>query len=1470
MIASRARVLWFLLAASCSAADETTLEVQERTLKGRVGAALDPISPAAEPLPTRVTLLSELQQPVPAYLTFANLQMVAEASFGFREGGADAATAPGTTRAYGDVAQLTSELVLGNGRASRFPRALAESFEGFAIREHLSNTTTGFSGTLFEYTGPIDPRLGLETGQLVMSFRSTEIIDDLARDAEATDREISQHGFAFGQLADIELWYQGLLERGVVHPTQSLIVTGYSLGGHLATAFTLLHPETVVETVTFNAPGVGRMASSTELAAILAEFQQRRSQGSADDFQSGPASSLYAILRPSLNPPANGDAVEAAISSVQQALDEAPGAGEGQRTIDELGRLRDALRPIERLFDAVERIERGIASGDASPPARVVAAAQIEALRLDYQLAVEHARRSTCSVFALQGLLGRVTAADQQRANLFELFGEIAPSAVASGQLHFGVPVPVFIENQPILRGILSELLFFSLPGGDRERAERATFGGLSLVRDNFVPNDYGDTHSLVLLVDSLSLLDVLTRLDPTLSAGTAGGLLRGVTEAVADVELFGQGTAEGDALERALDMLRVIVQGPGVAETRGNRAGGTWARIDDADGFHGRDTFHARLRALVDDPRFATLEGRVLVDLGHDPERSRDDFAALVSLITGATFGLRLADPGDELARQALAAVHPELHEAWLADREALARGADPDGLDFSDEQLADRARYLAALARYNRAVDPARDRIAPPIAAAPQQIYFDASSGRSLTEVVDPLPDLPDGPAIPAPELPEVSFNVSDDRRGTPRDDRLYATLLASLSGLGGDDVLQGGRGSNGLSGGEGDDTLAGGPGDDELDGGPGDDRLFGGRDFDRYVFALGGGHDEVVDSDGQGSIEVDGVAVTGAGALQSNASTWQTRDANVRFVLVDRGGGQQALVIGFAGRRDSIAILGWSPGQNLGITLGSEPFEVETERVFEGDFEKALELDNPATDFDESVVYQVADDGNFVPNGPEPGALDLIAGTEQGDLLRGLEGSDQLDGNSGDDRIEGGGGGDLLVGGPGADLILGGDGPDLILGSGIGAIQYPSATTSPGPEITGPVIAQGLSWVWVQTSDDRSLLSGAPTEDFPGDDGNSIDAGEGDDQVCAGTGADLVSVGPGLNEAHGLGGSDVVLGGPERDLLLGDGARSTDPNSFCVSEPEQDDDDLLSGGGGSDALIGQGGSDRLFGGAEDDELKGDATEGDTPAALHGDDLLEGGLGADTLIGAGGDDRLSGGENDDVLLGDEARNRLAPERHGRDRIDGGPGDDQLRGGGRDDVLFGGPGSDLIDGDDFAFDETSPSGNDRVEGGAGDDFLFGQAGDDVLSGGLGDDVLNGDSGADLLIGGPGEDSLQGGPDADALIGGPGSDYLNGGLGNDLYVLRTDHVPVLGESTTEFIDDVDGFDTVRFEDLFSSDVQLFELQGFIVLLFANRRAVALNGAAGENVSFAFLDGTFTLQGLREALRPNTLSSECAP
>jgi hypothetical protein len=82
--------------------------------------------------------------------------------------------------------------------------------------------------------------------------------------------------------------------------------------------------------------------------------------------------------------------------------------------------------------------------------------------------------------------------------------------------------------------------------------------------------------------------------------------------------------------------------------------------------------------------------------------------------------------------------------------------------------------------------------------------------------------------------------------------------------LNGGQGADLLLGGQGGDQLRGGAGADELIGGEGGDTLEGGEGSDQLKGGAGADSYEFTGDFGRDVIEDSDGQGSIKVDGQAI------------------------------------------------------------------------------------------------------------------------------------------------------------------------------------------------------------------------------------------------------------------------------------------------------------------------------------------------------------------------------------------------------------------------------------------------------------------------------------------------------------------------------------------------------------------------------------------------------------------------------
>ena len=501
-----------------------------------------------------------------------DLQMAAEANFGIDPRQSNSVLRPGQSIDTPEIPVV--RLVDGNNRSSLFPTKIAEAFSNrFQLIEHKSNTETGFSGTLFRYIGPNDEASGLKTGDKILSFRSTEFIDDAVRENQATNKgEIQDKGWAFGQIADMQSWYEQLSADAVKLGTGGqYYVTGYSLGGHLATAFRLMRQADgsagrINATYTFNGAGVGDVLNAGDafttgrrLLEITNRFRSESSvdflaagnvRGSSLSFSNTRVAALYGELRDIFNQRIGSFRDVAALQGVMSQvvstfnrwfpgsmvrsvstlplnsilLDEATLKDGGERlnpaSIGEVRQVVESILRIREILLEGERLTRVTNSG--TPPAEVPPY-QVAAMRLDYQMAVLNAAKSTSSyrTSALSagkdGLSLDTAAVKQVLANVFDVTGATEPSSVAKSQWHYGVPVRPFIEDQPLSRGNVAwETLTQSLLYWDTK-----------LLGDDFAKNDFGDTHSLVLMVDSLSVGAALATLDPTLTLDRMNTLFR-------------------------------------------------------------------------------------------------------------------------------------------------------------------------------------------------------------------------------------------------------------------------------------------------------------------------------------------------------------------------------------------------------------------------------------------------------------------------------------------------------------------------------------------------------------------------------------------------------------------------------------------------------------------------------------------------------------------------------------------------------------------------------------------------------------------------------------------------------------------------------------------------------------------------------------------------------------------------------
>lgn len=476
-------------------------------------------------------------------LKYADLQMAAEAFL----------VDPGTGAVKPNLRQA---LIDGNTHASRFTSVQATRFlEYWEVVAQQENTKTGFSGTVFKCRID-DPVTGAMAGETVMSFRSTEFLDDAARDNQATNTyEIADTGFAWGQLRDMETWYAQLLQQGKLVEGQ-FSLTGYSLGGHLASAFNEMHPTAVRQVVTFNGAGIGAVDPDKRLSALLARFTDL-SKPNAD------GSSKFSFTHPVIagafaRTRASGGVMSDADKNALNALIvNAHAEGTPPADVSDAQTLLKAAERVTKIRDEIGRL------GGITPEVAQVSADAVDQCSIDYQLAVLEVSKSTNATGLLQGLIQ--TYGDKvvhwEFVNQFDVVGDTTPSAVANSQHHVGQDVRVFIEDQPLYRGgVVGTALVESLKNG-----------GIKLLTSNWDRKDFGDTHSLVLLQDSLAVQATVLGMLPADQRGAAAAT---IAQALADasnrrrgngdaIDGRDQGKADGDALEKVVNALAVLTLGP-------------------------------------------------------------------------------------------------------------------------------------------------------------------------------------------------------------------------------------------------------------------------------------------------------------------------------------------------------------------------------------------------------------------------------------------------------------------------------------------------------------------------------------------------------------------------------------------------------------------------------------------------------------------------------------------------------------------------------------------------------------------------------------------------------------------------------------------------------------------------------------------------------------------------------------------
>jgi Ca2+-binding RTX toxin-like protein len=1352
-----------------------------------------------------------------------------------------------------DPGGLQSQLTRGNNRfgfdpltgplhgATRFTNVLADRFIAkYDIVDHHANDATGFSATLMQERG---------TNNFTLSFRGTEYenqVDggDWERDGlPGADGEIFFKGFAFGQLVSMEKYYQQLKADGWLPQGATLNVTGYSLGGHLATVFTELHAAEIQRTYTFNGAGHGDIAGGTpglpegaRIAEMLEYFSdQLVGQGLGDQpFASKATGNLYTDSR------------------YQTAL---------QAVFSQYQPTSQALSDIPRSDSAFAKITQ---------------------------------------------IVGHATQGDTEY--------------VANSGNH-AAETSVYIEDQPDFDG----------------------FGGF------FGTNgEYGTTHSITLIVDSLALQELFQTLSPALQPTQIAAIFTASSNDTATGTTVGlSGSAEAKPLENALDALRrLFLTGP-ITETPSDPATGGFGNLAN------RNKFYEGIATVKTALAGGTVTIEPFVELSAQG-------TAVVRLAPSEVMAVALENTDRGLAfRYALKNLNP--FAVISADYTALGHASngaltlfDPaTGFgDLTEQYLTDRAAFLEEKIELNllnnenssgnihfKDFSPNGLEITTTVDLRTDQEFLFGSDGddgigvlvgnskadhlygaggNDLLEGGDGRDYLQGDAGVDRLDGGEgadqmaggadsdfyIVDNLGDEviegfDNGIDRvESSVSLTLNANVEHLtltGSDDLdgtgnelnndITGNGGINRLNGKGGTDHLIGNGGNDVLIGGSGDnDLLEGGSGVDIYLYQTGDGHDRIEDSDATGVIFVNNQVLVG-GVKKAGQTDWVSPDGMIKYQM----SGTDLLVT-----LNDVTIMtvneNFESGQ-LGIALVDEPDApnydngLETKIIVAPDTLEPIDNTHNYIFTATSAWGPIIDlaDGNDQIHSDGSGRLiqagyghDRVYGSEFSDHIfgrgYGFEDPDKIDG---DDVIEGRGGADELDGDAGNDRLYGGEGNDRLFGD-VGTLG--SYVTPPGG--------------------DDFLDGGAGDDVLRGDYGEDILLGGTGDDTLAGdytehvktfqptaadfpfdttrAKADFLDGGAGADILYGDGGDDTLVGGTGNDLLYGDyGQRSFGLLDGNLSEIAGDD--VLDGGAGDDFIYGMAGDDILAGGDGADSIFGDFDILEWPTATtFGHDVIDTGAGNDQASGGSGNDSLFGGTGDDLLFGDaDFRN---PTATGNDVLDGEEGNDILLGGLGNDGIEGGEGHDLLLGtSDF---EWNNADQDVLSGGAGDDWLFGEGGNDVLLGGEGIDILLGDDflsgqvflgpitrsfdsllqgrgllvstapGDDVLDGGAGNDYLAGGAGHDILAGGSGDDFLDGGAGDDLYEFN------LGDGIDQMFDAGQGTDTVLFGSGIATDtVSLTPDAGRILLKVGASSDGILLGSVGDVVGsqtieqFQFADGT---------------------
>ena len=1006
-----------------------------------------------------------------------------------------------------DATQSRKLALIGNGtgdfssaEADRFlgvlPELNSSTPQGFDLRHHQPNDSTGFSASVF---------FDRSTNRYVLGIRGTESAADVVEDV----RRIGIQGYAGDQLVSLYRYYRrlttapgqavnysdsevallnsirlgvlvdpnfvtGIFRRSrfrtelaadvgiapldgsgtsVLPRGAPLVVTGHSLGGHLALLFGRLFPEVTDHVYTYNAPGVSRIGELGLWALGIPPLQASRVTNVASVMGEELISRTWS--KPGENV---GVFTEAGSPLYQHSI--VP--------------LTDSLA----LYGAFATLSPGLA-GDPAAVSGIISAAspysedslEIVLDELSAALGVDGA--PTLIARSLSDLAAR----DSYYENLYALLDARSPGRDYRIESLVGKPAGELASMAAADVGVrfaLNELMPFAVKNADFSSFEDSFSGQwlasraellAAMLDGNLVDRVFGLSGS----ADNVLFRDLDSGLRYSILDGFQGNLAVQISA-----------LADRSRLQQFLDTVaynRTVVFGsdsPGEGDqllglSGGDRLFGA-AGEDTLDGAGGDDYLEGgqgddrllggagddTLQGGAGSDRLEGGEGSdtyiLAANLDADTIVDRDGAvyagSALLTGGSGGNGGVYVSSDGNfryafsgNLSSQGTLVVNDALRVEGFRNGDLgirLTRAIDRPGLSVpvTEIDLFGDFEYHGYLVDFTRLIGP--------------------------DQYGNPTPAMI---AVPVPGRAEMNWEFP----GTPGNTHFVMgggnDRIEDM--LGGDDYLELGTGDDAGWGGSGNDVVEGGAGRDVVAGGRGDDVLYAGSaatlaaDLD----------DEAI------PVRSDG------GDLLSGGAGDDTIFGDAEANLIEGGAGRDRI---FGGAGDD-----WI-GSEISVLAGGEEYQIHTPNNdwVNRTVDVLWGMRIPATfSLETALGFGYPGIARINTHEINPQSLPNLPGD-----------ADEIDAGSGNDTIFSGAGNDIIFGGKGNDYIHVGTGTDTVF-------------AGDGDDYV-------LAW-----------------QDSMGD---YIDAGNGDDRVDAGGGDDVIFGGGGNDVLYAGGGNDVLFGGAGNDIL------------------------------------------------------------------------------------------------------------------------------------------------------------------------------------------------------------------------------------------------------------------------------------------------------------------------------------------